>query len=323
MKSWPNVATKQLQSRKKVQQKYRDPACKANFFPFYLTQTSKIFVATSHSMVRLETIEISEQRTAFIWIFAQEVDWCIKDCDKERLQTTAFINVWKIFPGYTGDWFDVKIASTCTTELWDALKSFILDSLKIKVAPHHIIGLASDDVRKPSNAWQRGKLVLNKDCVPYKSMLGEKSLAVRSSLFFRRKVWKVLTTLSQLCASHIKRFRRSDKWGAVFRSIDDFPACFCMGRCLCLEPILPVATPVAALWRSTCKPYSVAGHLKFHSWNSRDHRYHQTSLSRTRDGTGRKKRKGRNHQKRKIMHDPKWKTTKQFVILYTPECLIC
>ena len=52
---------------------------------------------------------------------------------------TAFINVWKIFPGYTGDWFDVKTASTCTTELWDALKSFILDSLKIKVAPHPII----------------------------------------------------------------------------------------------------------------------------------------------------------------------------------------
>ena len=41
----------------------------------------------------------------------------------------------KIFPGYTGDWFDVKTASTCTTELWDALKSFISDSLKIKVAP--------------------------------------------------------------------------------------------------------------------------------------------------------------------------------------------
>ena len=90
-------------------------------------------------MVRLETFEISEQRTAFIWIFAQEVDWCIKDSDKERLQTTAFINVWKIFPGYTGDWFDVKTASTCTTELWDALKSFILESLKIKVAPHPII----------------------------------------------------------------------------------------------------------------------------------------------------------------------------------------
>ena len=139
MKSWPNVATKQLQSRKKVQQKYRDTACKANFFPFYLTRASKIYVVTSHSVVRLETIEISLQRTAFIWIFAQEVDWCIKDCDKEHLQTTAFINVWKIFPGYTGDWFDVKTASTCTTELWDAMKSFILDSLKIKVAPHPII----------------------------------------------------------------------------------------------------------------------------------------------------------------------------------------
>ena len=109
------------------------------FFPFYLTQASKIYVATSHSVVRLETIEISDERTAFIWIFAQAVDWCIKDCDKERLQTTAFINVWKILPGYTGDWLDVKTASTCTTELWDALKSFILDSLKIKVAPHPII----------------------------------------------------------------------------------------------------------------------------------------------------------------------------------------
>ena len=82
---------------------------------------------------------MSEQRTVFIWFFAQEVDWCVKDCDKERLLTTAFIKVWKIFPGYTGDWFDVKPASTCTTELWDGLKSFILDSLKIKVAPHHII----------------------------------------------------------------------------------------------------------------------------------------------------------------------------------------
>ena len=59
----------------------------------------------------------------------------VEDCDKERLQTTAFVNVWKIFPGYTGDWFDVKTASICTTELWNALKSIILDSLKIKVAP--------------------------------------------------------------------------------------------------------------------------------------------------------------------------------------------
>ena len=139
MKCSPNVATKQLQSRKKVQQKYRNTACKANIFPFCLTQAAKSYVAASHSVIRPETIEIFEQRTAFIWIFAQEVDWCIKDCDKERLQTTAFINVWKIFPGYTGDWFDVKTASTCTTELRDALKSFILDSLKIKVAPHPII----------------------------------------------------------------------------------------------------------------------------------------------------------------------------------------
>ena len=57
----------------------------------------------------------------------------------------------------------------------------------------------------------------------------------------------VLTNPSQLSASHFKRYWGSDKCGAVFRSIDDLPACFCMGRYLCLEPILPVATPVAGL----------------------------------------------------------------------------
>ena len=39
--------------------------------------------------------------------------------------------------------------------------------------PRPSIGLASDDVTKLSNAWQRGKLVLNKVRPPYKSMLGE------------------------------------------------------------------------------------------------------------------------------------------------------
>ena len=117
------------------------------------------------------------------------------------------------------------------------------------------IGLASDDVTKLSKAWQRGKLVLNKGSVPYKSMLGEKSLTCRSSLVLRREVRTVLTTPSLFSASHLKRHWGSDKCGAVFRSIDDLPACFCMGRNLCLEPILPVAMPVAGLWRSTCKPY--------------------------------------------------------------------
>ena len=90
-------------------------------------------------MVRQETIEISEQRTAFVWFFAQEVDWCMINCDKQRLQTSVSINLWKILAGHTGDWFDVKTASICTTELWDALKSFILTSLKFKVAPYPII----------------------------------------------------------------------------------------------------------------------------------------------------------------------------------------
>ena len=91
------------------------------------------------------------------------------------------------------------------------------------------IGLASDDVTKLSNAWQRGKLVLNKDSAPYKSMLGEKSLTWRSSLFLLGEIGTVLTTPSRLNASHFKRSRGSDKCGAVFRSIDALPACFCMG----------------------------------------------------------------------------------------------
>ena len=148
VKSWPNVASRQLQSRKKVQQKYRVIACKAIFFPPYLRQAAKIYVATSHSAVRQETIEISEQRTAFVWFFAQEVDWYLKDCDKQRLQTTVSINLWKIFAGHTGDRFDVKTASICTTELWDALKTFILTSLKIKVAPYPIIVSLDTLIRK-------------------------------------------------------------------------------------------------------------------------------------------------------------------------------
>ena len=137
----PNVASRQLQSRKKVQQKFRDSACNAKFFPPYLRQAAKLYVATSHTVVRQETIEISQQRTAFVWIFAREVDrdWCLKDCDKQRLQTTVSMKLWKIFAGHTGDWFDVRTASICTTELWDPLKSFVLNSLKIKVAPFPII----------------------------------------------------------------------------------------------------------------------------------------------------------------------------------------
>ena len=78
-------------------------------------------------------------------------------------------------------------------------------------------------------------------------MLGEKSLTGRSSLFLFGEIGTVLTTPSRLSASHFKRSRGSDKCRAVFRSIDDLPACFCMGPDLCLEPFLPVATPVAGL----------------------------------------------------------------------------
>ena len=144
------LPSKQLQSCKKVQEKSRDIACKTKFFPPYVRQVAKIYVETSHNVVWLETIEITKQRTAFIWCFAQEVDECLKDCDKQRLQTTVSINLWKIFAGHTGDWFDVRTASICTTDLWDAPKSFILNNLKFKVAPYPII-VSLDTLR---GAWR-------------------------------------------------------------------------------------------------------------------------------------------------------------------------
>ena len=122
------------------------------FFLPYLRQAAKIYVSTSYSVVRQETIEISEQRTAFVWFFAQEVDWCMINCDKQRLQTSVSINLWKILAGHAGDWFDVKTASICTTELWDALKSFILTSLKFKVAPYPIIVSLDTWGRSPTSS---------------------------------------------------------------------------------------------------------------------------------------------------------------------------
>ena len=65
MKSWPNVASKQLQLRKRYN-KNTETLLAKQFFPPYLRQAAKIFVSTSYSVVRQETIEISEQTTAFV-----------------------------------------------------------------------------------------------------------------------------------------------------------------------------------------------------------------------------------------------------------------
>ena len=78
-------------AKKKVQQKYRDMACKATFFPPYLRKAAKIHVAASHSEVRQEKIEISEQITAFVWFFCTRSDlW--------RLWQTALADYWSNKP---------------------------------------------------------------------------------------------------------------------------------------------------------------------------------------------------------------------------------
>ena len=48
---------------------WRKVIWKAQFFPSYLTQEAKSFVTTSHSVVRQDAIEISEQRTGFEKLF--------------------------------------------------------------------------------------------------------------------------------------------------------------------------------------------------------------------------------------------------------------
>ena len=63
---------------------------------------------------------------------------------------------------------------------------------------------------------------------------------------------------------------------------------------------------------AACTRYPVRTKFKFCSWNSHDHQYLQTSFSRDRDGTGKKKRRGRHAQKRVIKHVLKWKTPRSF-----------
>ena len=135
---------------KKVQQKYIDIACKAKCFPPYLRQAAKIYVATSHDAVRQETIEISGQRTAFVWFFCTRGQLMSERLWQTELADHCINKPLKSFAGHTGDWFDVKTASICTTDLWDALKSFILTSLKIKVAPYPLM-VSLDTL----NNWQR------------------------------------------------------------------------------------------------------------------------------------------------------------------------
>ena len=77
------------------------------------------------------------------------------------------------------------------------------------------------------------------------------SLTGQIFLFLHREIWKVFTTLSQLSAFHVKRYRESDKCEAVFRSIDHLPACLRVGHSLFRTNF----AAVAVLWRSTCKPY--------------------------------------------------------------------
>ena len=140
VKSWPNVASKQLQSRKKYNKYIYIYCLQSEFFSFLIWDRQLKFMF-QHPTVWFDRKQLKylSKELLLYDFFAQEVDWCMINCDKQRSQTSVSINLWKILAGHTGEWFDVKTASICTTELWDALKSFILTSLKFKVAHYPII----------------------------------------------------------------------------------------------------------------------------------------------------------------------------------------
>ena len=127
---------------KKVQQKYKDIACKAKFSLVIWDRQLKLMLQHPTVWSERKQSKYPSKKELLLYDFLHKRStWCQKDCDKQRLQTTVSINLSKSFTGHTGDWFDVKTASICTItiELRDALKNFILTSLKIKVAPYPVI----------------------------------------------------------------------------------------------------------------------------------------------------------------------------------------
>ena len=90
-------------------------------------------------------------------------------------------------------------------------------------------GLTSDNVKKPNNAWQRGKLVLNKDCVPYKACWKTSRSLVEALYSFverYKRFWRLFHSLVR----HISRDWGSDKCARGRFSVDRrFPSMLLYG----------------------------------------------------------------------------------------------
>ena len=111
-----------------------------------------------------ETIEISKQRTAFIWFFCAR-GWLMS----ERLWQTALADlcIYKRLKNirWSNGRIDLtsKLLRYLTTDLWDALKSFILNSSKFKVAPCPIIvSLDANQVTCDMSLSTLGRTVLSR-----------------------------------------------------------------------------------------------------------------------------------------------------------------
>ena len=117
------------------------------------------------------------------------------------------------------------------------------------------IGLASDDVRKLINAWQRGKLVLNKGSAHTKACW-EKSLSLGEALYFfvekSERFWQLLHCL----VHHISKMVGIGQVRGRFLVDRRSPSMLLYGTLSLLRTNFAGCYAGWGLWRSTCKPYS-------------------------------------------------------------------
>ena len=113
-------------------------------------------------------------------------------------------------------WLWRTATQACVEQCSELLSEAFLST--IRFSTEGIVNrLAGDDVTKFSNAWYRGRFVLNKDSVPNKSMLGRSlSLAEALNSFLERS--ERSSQLFHNLVGHIfRRYQGSPKCGAVDR----------------------------------------------------------------------------------------------------------
>ena len=122
-----------IETTAKVQQKFRDSACKANF-------SLRIWDSQLKFMLQHPTV----------WFNRKQSKYPCKNCccnfctrsrliDKQCLQTSVSIKLWKIFACHTGDLYEAKLLRYVPLSSWTLWKVSFWTVWKLKVAPYPII----------------------------------------------------------------------------------------------------------------------------------------------------------------------------------------